>query len=488
MENNIEDFEFHINSGSTEELFKEFETIIPLSVLAEPKVSISNCKKQITDDVFNILLTLDRTMLIENVTKYLDCGFMSYDPDGLVLKFGTDKSLEKEQVTPLLLVILAIGILYRPDLSKPDFTQSLRIYVASCKMTSLFYDNISVDNVELLGLNSWYLRAVDQKQSSIIVSAMSIQIAVMLRLHQNNSSGNNSERQRKVWWAAYSINRFFSVRSGYSTFLNKNLIRTPYPEFPTLNSKDRVMINIMYDLALIAEEINDFYLHKETTGMFIIDKIMGLIQSLIKWKESSPIFTELNDLPRSLSSLNLNYSHLIQLTTIPVLLHLTMQKLSGKQIILKSRMLSIISICLKSALLSINILTHMSKDSIANFGVFDIEYISTSSLIVGMVSVLNMNAEGFETLKLAMTLLDDIKKFGSPYASKNYAKLVKFLTATKTFVENASYDISPVIETYSLPENASEVHPLDDSELWETIYNDTTLDMNSNWEDFISSL
>lgn len=490
-----EDIQINIASGSTEELFKEIETVIPLNEPQDNSLSIPSNVKTVSPEIVAIVQKLDRSLLISNVTKFLKCGYISYDVEAMELKFGTDKEIKSEDITALVLIVLALGFLYKSDLNAEDFEVAMKLYHGCSSLISLFHENISLENVEVMALNSWFLRAINEQKSSMVISSMSIQIASMMGLHKLAADDDDDmlERKKKVWWTAYSINRFFSVRSGVPVYLCMKHITSPYPKHEELLPHHRIYNDKTYDLAMIAEDINKFYLNRESCSTSIVDKIMNMIQRLIKWKDTIPLYSP-DALSRSLSSLNLNHSHLIQLTTIPVLLHLTIQRLSGYRVditSLTSRMVSIISICQKSALLSINIFTHMSKDSIANFGVFDIEYLSTSSLIICMVTVLNMNSDTSDTLGDAISLLEHIKTFGSPHANENHSKLVEFLNETRTFVnKNKSVSsFSPSsIQTYSIPQDKYKDDLGDDSQLWEQIYHDVSLDMNSNWEEFINFL
>lgn len=464
-------------------MFRTIGKVIPLgeSVVDARKPAV--CFGSVSNEVLEILQYLDRTVLIRNVTKYLSCGFIAYDPEQLEEVYGSHKLIEKT-VSPIALIVFALGILYKRGVEQADLAIANKLYKECSDITSPFHENISLEMVQVLSLMSWFLRAINKKDSCMLLSSMSIHMAASMDLHAlTNSRSQDHEAKTKVWWAVYSINRLFSVRSGQPVYLSKESIITPKPQWKELSKDDKQMMDRTYEVAILAEDVLKLYLNRSKTKSVVTD-ISDLLHRLLKWKEVNSFV----DIPRRMSSVYLSHSYLIQLTTIPLLLHLTIQKLTEKSVELTDpNMLNIISVCHKYAVLSITILTSMSMDSIANFGVFDIEYISTSTFIIGMISVLNVVNDSSATLDNAIALLDHIGIMGSSMASENYRKMENFLNEIKNFVDKQSPNGQIMSDTTPPAEFARDIENVSFN-LWDQIYNDITLDMNTNWDELLNFL
>lgn len=441
---------------------------------AEIVLPVSFCKDMI-DNVHFFLASINLPFEMEEILSKLNLF-----SEGDYITFADE--LDQDWM-PLLLVLIGLGQHYSgngfqkisncaPNMEGSDNSQSRRLYfwiglsqILPCRR------EINEQHIIILILATYYFRAVNEDDFAILYSAMAIEMSVRLGIHEESKEASFAitylERRRRIWWAAYTTNRFLCAKLGHPTSLDVNQISTEYPNMTIFNANGEVKrilfpdaedMRFYIDLAKIAEDIVNVIYQKRKDSKYrkmasskagssgLVKSVISIISRLIKWNELLPTNLRLSldekekeDIKerRLKFSVHLSYCYQIHLASIPVLYQLFYEKTvsaqSGNAFELSNastNTLSALTICVNAAQLTTEIMWICFRQMmIAAFGVVDPEY--TFSAAVTLVLAKNLGLDDRsdidKSLNSCLRILEELSKMGNHIAQEKLSKINLFI-------------------------------------------------------------
>lgn len=314
--------------------------------------------------------------------------------------------------------------------------------------------------VVILVLAAYYFRSVNNDLDAILYSSIAMDVSIQLNLHINPSEGiyldEEVESRSRIFWTAYTTNRFLSAKLGHPISYDTSEITADYPkmlyfednecrsiEFP--NAED---LKYYIELSKIAEEIVTVIYKKKSnsypsagSGKFL-ESVHMIILKLIQWNESLPsnFRLRLNENNwknkkenRLKCSIHLNYCYQVHLATVAVLFQLFHEKTTAQQESKEFNLSNLspdkstmLTICVNAAQLSTNILvTLLGNSSIAVFGVVDIDYVYSAALTFSLVNFLGTSEVNDiqKPFNSCLSILRQLSEKGNQNATDKYQKI-----------------------------------------------------------------
>lgn len=359
---------------------------------------------------------------------------------------------------PLTLLTFALGERYfgkMADVIKPLVLYALLLVTPVINLRSKS-DNYLI--VSIYTMASFYFRAINKENDAIMYSNLSLQFAAHIKLQLSEELDPfTKEMKARVMWISFGTNRTLSAKMGCPFTLSSSQITRELPALVSYNEDGSIVpetadtnpdkfpnredFKSYIDLTGVAEHICRVIYSKKSPEN-LISELRNIIQLLISWNQSLPQHYKMEDAMenrtikqrRLVSSLHLNYCFCIHLTTIPILYSLVEQKKKypTKNLDINANLTELITICINSAEMTINILMNCHKDhSIATFGVMDLDYIYSAALSFFMCGdVLDIKAQDNRALlDSCLFLIKEMSMAGNLYAKKEYDKLAYLIEA-----------------------------------------------------------
>ncbi|CCE82367.1 Piso0_002090 [Millerozyma farinosa CBS 7064] len=433
------------------------------------------------EDGINSVTLEEAEKLVEFVHFYLSSVNLPFEFEYIVKKLrdfhsrGHWKFPDDEYWKPLIYLLLALGQHYqgiRTDIVDNDDSSEKGAGTGTFPFFSVGLSDIfplnSFQNekvVIILVLAAYYFRSVNNDLDAILYSSIAMDVSIQLNLHINPSKGAYSDEEvefrSRIFWTAYTTNRFLSAKLGHPISYDTSEITANYPKmlyfegnecssikFP--NSED---LKYYIELSKIAEEIvtviykkkSNTYTSSAGSGK-LLESVHRIILKLIRWNESLPsnFRLRLNESNwkykkdnRLKCSIHLNYCYQVHLATVAVLFQLFHEKTRAQQesqifnlsdlSLDKSTMLTI---CVNAAQLSTNILvTLLGNSSIAVFGVVDIDYVHSAALTFSLANFLGINEVNDiqKPFNSCLSILKQLSEKGNQNATDKYQKIKLFV-------------------------------------------------------------
>ncbi|CUM67437.1 uncharacterized protein PRCAT00005133001 [Priceomyces carsonii] len=444
-----------------------------LEIREQQKVHIPNelLRKLPTDFVFK---------MIEETHFYLTSIYLPFELEELIAKIQECCSegylqlskLSNNSLRPLILVLLGLGQHYtgiKPkadiDIDAKEDTTCLPFFMSGICEIFPIKDINDVELVVVFIVCSYYFRAVNEDRNAILYSNFGIVLSLQLALHSGSSYNGLSEveceKRCRIWWSAFSSNRFLCVKLGHPLILNLSQITAPYPKmlstwdgkctkstFP--NSDD---LKHYIELSKISEEItNNIYLKRssdngrETNLKSFMEPIFTIIQRLVNWNKTLTANLRLNLHERKQGdgkekrlkySVHLNCCYLIHLSTVPVLYQLVLEQITCNQNgekwsikDLSQDLMTVLTVCFNAAVLTFNILSICYEETtLAIHGVLDPDYLYSASLTFAMGMILEPNEEFCTNFQSCLKILKHLTSQGNPNAKAKLLKIESFISS-----------------------------------------------------------
>ncbi|KAJ9204695.1 transcriptional regulator family: Fungal Specific TF [Paecilomyces variotii] len=138
----------------------------------------------------------------------------------------------------ILNLIFAIAAKYS-HISRADWRDNEddhQLYFARARMLSMndqLFDHPDLQQIQVEGLASFYLLAMDQINRAWKLCGNAVRAAVALGLHLRNVGSSTSDTSKeiryRVWWSLYTIDHLLSVMTGRPTCIVDSTCTTPLP-------------------------------------------------------------------------------------------------------------------------------------------------------------------------------------------------------------------------------------------------------------------
>lgn len=435
-----------------------------------PKRNISH------EDGINSVTLEEAEKLVDFVHFYLSSVNLPFEFEYIIKKLREFHLLghwifpDDEYWKPLIYLLLALGQHYegvRTDIVDSDNSgernsDTGRFPFFFAGLSDIFplnsFQNEKV--VIILVLAAYYFRSVNNDLDAILYSSIAMDVSIQLNLHINPSKGiyldEEVEFRSRIFWTAYTTNRFLSAKLGHPISYDTSEITVNYPKmlyfegdecsnikFP--NAKD---LKYYIELSKIAEEIVTVIYKKKSnsylsagSGKFL-ESVHMIILKLIHWNESLPtnFRLRLNESNwkykkenRLKCSIHLNYCYQVHLATVAVLFQLFHEKTTAQQESqefnlgnLSPDKSTMLTICVNAAQLSTNILvTLLGNSSIAVFGVVDIDYVYSAALTFSLANFLGISEVNDiqKPFNSCLSILKQLSEKGNQNATDKYEKI-----------------------------------------------------------------
>lgn len=363
----------------------------------------------------------------------------------------------------------------------------------------------NLEVIELFGLIAIYLRILDKKNLALLVSINALYMCMSLNLHKR--SPKISQQETRIFWSTYCLNRFLSLRIGKSLLLREGEITISLPEIDANTnacpssedfSNAGLLVHYVY-LAQIAEQItNEIYCFSpppqrfmESHSKIYLNSVLTIVHNLVDWVNNLPPSLTLklplesgNPSNRLIYTLHLNYLHHIYLACIPILLNLV--KLKAAVLIsspgaitanshgssfsiseLPKNIRNIITICIQSSQLTINLFIALYKENLLRvFGFTDLDYLFSSTLVLIICILLKLpkikeNYSLEEYLQVSINLMGEMKNKGNLVAGGKLHQILDLILGLEIEVFQMMSDHIRINYYFTeLSDNASALNPL----------------------------
>ncbi|CUM66613.1 uncharacterized protein PRCAT00004284001 [Priceomyces carsonii] len=381
--------------------------------------------------------------------------------------------LSDEYWKPLIYVLLALGQHYigiRSDLAEGELCKEDKLVPETyplfwAGLSEIFpLRNVYNDKIVIiLILAAYYFRSINEDQNAVMYSTLAMQVSIQLNLHlqpeDNAYSEEDVEIRKRIFWSAFTTNRFLCAKLGHPTLLDASDITVSYPKMVSFDDgickkitfPDAEDMKSFLELAKIAEDIvNVVYKKRSLSGKLagddggLLASVDIIIRRLIDWNENLPSNFRLKlderkhgdgRMKRLKCSLHLNYCYQIHLATVAVLYQLVHEKAHAEDSSfslanISLNILTMLTICINAAQLTTNIMiTCFKETTIAVFGVVDVDYVFSASLTFSLSKFLGMSDEGNiqNSLNSCLDILQELSRKGNSNATAKFSKIRLFI-------------------------------------------------------------
>jgi hypothetical protein len=257
----------------------------------------------------------------------------------------------------ILLLVFATGTLYNvddthtvlPDGDAPDGLRLAgeRYYQAAQKIIASETGSVQLESVQARLASTLYLLNTSRLNQAWYLFGTTSQLIIALGLHRKTSHLQSdyilSECRKRSFWAAYTLDGYFSVMLGRPPFLNDDYADQDYPlalndsdiTQTTVSKKSKgidclITASILHaKLARIVRQASkDQYLLRQISEEQQIQTAANLNEEIAKWQEELPIFLSGAINPASLipvfrrqvTVLRMGCAHAIMLVNRPFML------------------------------------------------------------------------------------------------------------------------------------------------------------------------
>jgi hypothetical protein len=257
----------------------------------------------------------------------------------------------------ILLLVFATGTLYNvddthtvlPDSDAPDGLRLAgeRYYQAAQKIIASETGSVQLESVQARLASTLYLLNTSRLNQAWYLFGTTSQLIIALGLHRKTSHLQSdyiiSECRKRSFWAAYTLDGYFSVMLGRPPFLNDDYSDQDYPlalndsdiTKATVSKKSKgidclITASILHaKLARIVRQASkDQYLLRQFSEEQQIRTAANLNEEIAKWQEELPIFLSGAINPASLipvfrrqvTVLRMGCAHAIMLVNRPLML------------------------------------------------------------------------------------------------------------------------------------------------------------------------
>lgn len=455
-------------------------------------------------------LTLaEADQLLDHVVLFLNSGYLTLDPVDGRKRIRSYFSAETGKFDVRLidnskndyffltfLVLMALGEVYSPNATILTTADSRHVYfdtVPGAKYFNVvvrympnvfqliyFSKENTADTIQVMEfacLLALYLRCLDKKNLSALFTLNALQLGVSMNLHKESAGSENFTFSR-VMWATYSLNRFFSVRTGQALLLDPKEITRTYPtrnipnydtktentSYPIQNKYEFTnsdSIEFFIKLAKISDRISSelYCMKMPFDNKAYLSSTLKILDSLKDWAHTVPDYLRLrvqshnkynHEHQRLTYSLHLNYLHHIYLTCIPIMLNFAKVKifaydlgqqnthnLSNEEFDLQTlprNIHTLLESCIGSSQLTINIFMTIYKENLLRvFGFTDIDFLFSSVLVFTICLILRIKqvpSEGYlfeDYLEVSINLIYEMKMKGNLVAKGKLEQICDLL-------------------------------------------------------------
>ncbi|ODQ77296.1 hypothetical protein BABINDRAFT_10202 [Babjeviella inositovora NRRL Y-12698] len=519
-------FDIHLEASTSEAVYSAIFAIFSQSP-SDPPSPVRSCStdESLYNDVLLLVPSPGLAQLfasvtfhrfsdyVNNVFQFLNCGYLSLEPLALINQVASFCEFEgkwryfaPDAFMAKCCMIVALGELYEPaycvsprnvrlepplvDKVPPGFAY-FKQAVALLPAFIIEEDELGTQSVlvvEALTLAAIYLRVINKNIASSNFSLQALQMTINMNLHV--APLETSQEDRRLFWAAYSLNRTISLRVGQPLLLSAEEIATPMPSVNQAPSQKQELykseIHPCYiQLAIISEDIcKTIYRRKCTTqanGVSSLPRftlsMLNILSKLVRWADALPqnlkldacltsqgsyeSHTELDRNRRFIYSLHANYCHCIFITTVPLLINLVQeQKQKGSKGSLDNpNVWKIIHMNFEACSISLRLYESLYRGKlITTYGFMDHDYLFSIGLGFIMGQLFDFSAypvdiskyEFLKSLGKVFNILTNLLHNGNRIAHYKCMQLLDLIRLNPD-IERESTKMAPVMVPAAVP-------------------------------------